>query len=89
METNDIAALLTAIGAGGIIGELIRQLIAWARGLHRKRHAEVTRTNRLRRIIRTLEQYAHRLYRLLLDTGADPDDIPPWPEYTIDPDPED
>ena len=78
METGTIAALLGALGAGGIITKLIEGIWGWRSGRMGREQDAWGQRDREAKARRILEEYAHKLRRLLQRHDIEP---PDWPDY--------
>ncbi|MEV8029279.1 hypothetical protein [Cellulosimicrobium funkei] len=85
MDTGQIISLVAALGIGGILKQLIDNLVAWLKGRQAEERDAWAERDREAKARRILEEYAHALRRLLfrqgLREGAGNDDIPPFPNY--------
>lgn len=84
MSAAEIAAILSAIGAGALLKEAIVWLFRWITGRAGARRTEVdrmaTERNRSRRRERVLDDHIQHLRGLLYRAPCvDIDDIPPYP----------
>lgn len=85
MDVGTIISLAAALGIGGIIGKLIDAATSKSKDKRAdERSAWADRDTEARKR-RLLEEYAHRLRRLLFKHGAQEgpgeDDVPTWPTY--------
>lgn len=67
-----------ALGAGGILGNLARDLVAWARGRKGEEASAWAQRDREAKARRILEEHVHDLRLMLRDAGVA---VPDWPEY--------
>lgn len=86
MDGSQIVSLLIALGAGGILLELIKRLVDALSGRGRKRRDEVNRAwdhaDEEARKRRISEEHASQVRRLLIEAPCvDNNDIPPYPNY--------
>lgn len=79
------ALLLTALGAGGIITKLVDNTVAWMKGRQAEERDAWAERDKEAKARRVLEEYAHRLRRMLFRLGVregdGEDDVPRWPTY--------
>lgn len=79
------ALLLTALGAGGILKALLDNVWAWLKGRQAEERDAWAERDKEAKGRRVLEEYAHRLRRMLFRLGAregdGEDDVPRWPTY--------
>ena len=76
-----VLEILTTLGAGSIIGLLVKEIIGWIRGRQANEQSAWEQRDREAKARRMLEEYAHELRHELTDLGLDPDDLPTWPSY--------
>lgn len=77
----EFAAWASALGAGAILLKLTEALIKRFTGKQQREQDAWAQRDKEARSRRLLEEYGAVLRRELLDTGYDPDEIPPWPKY--------
>ncbi len=85
MDTGQIISLVAALGIGGILKQLIDNLVAWFKGRQAEERDAWAERDREAKARRILEEYAHALRRLLFRLGAregdGDDDVPRFPTY--------
>lgn len=78
MTSGTLVIVAAALGSGGVLTVLGKEVIAWIRGRTREESNAWIERDREARARRILEEEVQRLRRHLIRVGEDPGD---WPTY--------
>jgi hypothetical protein len=81
MTTGDVIALLAALGAGGILSQLIKNVSEWLKGRKRIEREAWNERDREAAKRRRLEEALHATRRVAMEHGLTLDQLPDWPTY--------